>query len=82
MAHRESGYRAFMIRLWYVDDVEEAVWRVSLEDVHTGERRGFADLPAFFAFLEENTAAVDGMEETPSGENALDSTSYLQEDLA
>ena len=76
MARRESEYRAFMIRLWHVKDVEEAIWRVSVEDVHTGERRGFADLPAFFAFLEEKTA------EAPSDENVLDSASYLQEELA
>ena len=81
MTRGEWRYRAFMIRLWHVDDAEGAVWRVSVEDVHTKERQGFADLPAFFAFLEENTAGVEGMTGAPSDENALDSSSYLQEDL-
>jgi len=31
------------------------MWRASLEDPHSGERRGFADLESLFAFLKEQT---------------------------
>jgi hypothetical protein len=48
-----------MIRLWHVDETGDAAWRVSVEDVHTGRRQGFADLPSFFAFLEEDVTTVD-----------------------
>ena len=59
MEQRDSGYRAYMVRLWRVDEVGDATWRVSVEDVHTGERRGFVDLEAFHAFLKETTLDVD-----------------------
>jgi hypothetical protein len=47
-------YRAFLLRCW-----EErrrgigcgVVWRFSLEDAHTGQRRGFAGLEEMVAFL-------------------------------
>ena len=44
-------YRAYMLRLWQVDDEEGPTWRASLESPHTGERRGFASLEALVAFL-------------------------------
>jgi hypothetical protein len=28
------------------------IWRASVEDAHSGERRAFADLAALFAFLQ------------------------------
>jgi len=39
------------------------VWRFSLKDSHTGERRGFASLEALVAFLQEKLA--DDEDETP-----------------
>jgi hypothetical protein len=47
--------RAYMLRFWAVHTQEpecQAVWRFSLEDPHTGDRFGFADLNALIAFLE------------------------------
>ena len=47
--------RAYMLRCWEVRSLEpecQAVWRFSLEDPHTGERFGFANLNALIAFLE------------------------------
>lgn len=46
-------YLAYLLRLWRVDDDGQPLWRATLEDPHTGERRGFADLSQLFAFLEE-----------------------------
>lgn len=46
---------AFLLRLWCVKDEDGVVWRASLEDAHTGERKGFADVQSLFAFLNERT---------------------------
>ncbi len=47
----ERRYVAFLVRLWSVHPNGELVWRASAENVHTGERHGFADLTALFDFL-------------------------------
>jgi hypothetical protein len=46
-------YIAYLLRLWQVEDRLESVWHASLEDPHTGERKGFADLESLWAFLRE-----------------------------
>ncbi len=51
MPTEQPRYLAYMLRLWEVSDNGEMIWRASLENPHTGERRGFADLDALFAFL-------------------------------
>jgi hypothetical protein len=48
-----SQYRAYLLRLWRVDDAGRPVWHASLEDAHTGERCGFPDLERLFDFLKE-----------------------------
>jgi hypothetical protein len=50
-------YRAYLVRLWPVRSGGQRVWRASVEDAHSGERRAFADLAHLFAFLQE--AALD-----------------------
>ncbi len=50
-ADERSGYIAYLLRLWRAGGGGE--WRASVEDPHTGERRGFASLEALFAFLRE-----------------------------
>lgn len=50
-------YRAFLLRLWRIDDQQgRQVWRAALEDARTGERHGFADLERLCAFLEARSA--------------------------
>lgn len=46
-------YQAYLLRLWLAGDDDAAVWRASLEDPRTGERRGFADMDSLLAFLSE-----------------------------
>jgi hypothetical protein len=46
----ELHYHAHVLRFWREHNRPDA-WRFSLEDVRTGERRGFADLDALMAFL-------------------------------
>jgi hypothetical protein len=59
-------YRSYVLRLWEVDSAGQRAWRASLQDAHSGDRRGFADLAALMAFLAEQTgtpgsaAAVEG----------------------
>jgi hypothetical protein len=51
----EQDYLAYLLRLWQITSDGNIVWRASVESPHTGERHGFADLQALFAFLEEKT---------------------------
>jgi hypothetical protein len=44
---------AYLLRLWRVGRGNEAVWRASLQDVHGGERLGFASLDEACAFLRQ-----------------------------
>ncbi len=57
MTTQEPRYLAYMLRLWQVRDNNEMAWRASLEDPHTGERRGFGSLEMLIAFLREQARA-------------------------
>ena len=65
----QTEYLAFMLRLWKARDNGES-WRASLEDVKTGEKRGFTSLDELFAYLRLNTESVineaEGREENGS----------------
>jgi len=51
-------YQAYLLRLWVAGDDDAAVWRASLEDPRTGERRGFADVNDLLTFLSETYRQV------------------------
>jgi hypothetical protein len=59
-----SHYISYLLRLWRVDGEnephppEKAVWRASLEDPNTRERKAFASLDELFDFLRERTGQV------------------------
>jgi hypothetical protein len=53
-----SPYLAYLLRLWRVETEDGPVWRAVLEDPHGVERRGFADLPALYRFLDQKTDAA------------------------
>jgi len=63
MTTERPGYLAYLLRLWRVNDDGKPVWRASLENPHTGERHGFANLELLFAFLEEKTGELAQREE-------------------
>jgi hypothetical protein len=47
-------YRAYLLRCWQErsqDPDQTTVWRFSLEDPHTSQRRGFASFEALIAAL-------------------------------
>ena len=50
-----QGYLSFLLRLWQVGGGQGATWRVSLEEIPTGERRAFASLDDLFGYLSERT---------------------------
>jgi hypothetical protein len=58
-----APYHAYLLRCWLErgpgPDAPGA-WRFSLEDPHTGARRGFAGLSALVAFLERVLAGEGG----------------------
>ncbi len=43
------NYHAFLLRLWRESDHDP--WRALLEDPHTGERLGFANVGQLFTYL-------------------------------
>ena len=51
MTIRSPRYRAYLLRLWDANPRGAPTWHASLEDTHTGERWGFADLERLVAFL-------------------------------
>ena len=54
-------YRSYLLTFWEErsqDPAASAVWRFRLEDPHTGQRRGFADLEALIAALEQEMGEV------------------------
>jgi hypothetical protein len=69
-------YCAYLLRCWQEQSfvhVGRTVWRFSLEDPHTGERRGFATWEAVVAFLkaelrDEVGGAQDGSSDREAGQ--------------
>ena len=54
-------YRAYLLRIWAEPGLpvdQPLVWRYSLQDPHTGGRRGFATLEALIAFVQSTLAGA------------------------
>jgi hypothetical protein len=73
-------YNAYILRLWQersASPARPAVWRFSLENTHTRQRRGFGDLEGLTAFLQkqmedgETRKAEDKRETKRQGEPAI-----------
>jgi hypothetical protein len=60
---RPRKYLAFLLRLWQVEENGCRVWRASLEDPDTGERRGFASLNLLTHYLREQARAHEDVED-------------------
>ena len=53
-------YRSYLLSFWEErgqDPDTPVVWRFSLEDPHTGRRRGFANMEKVMAFLRTELAS-------------------------
>jgi hypothetical protein len=66
------NYHAYLLRLWKAGADAEGPWRASLESPVTGERRGFATLPALFAYLEAKVARERELRAAGGGSPAPD----------
>ena len=65
MSSEGRQYISYLLRLWRTKSGDETVWRASLEDSETGERRGFANLDALLAFLRQQTDLAQGAQVAP-----------------
>jgi hypothetical protein len=72
MAKQQNQYRAYMLRLWQVRSDGGIAWRASLEDPHTGKRKGFVDLESLLAFLKEPLTDDTASSTAPSREKVDD----------
>jgi hypothetical protein len=52
-ADRRKNYQSYLLRLWFEDLNGDGVWRISLENPFSGERRGFANLKDLHEYLNE-----------------------------
>ncbi len=50
---RKKKFRSYLLRLWMDDSNGKQVWRISLENPFSGNRRGFASLKDLCAYLKE-----------------------------
>jgi hypothetical protein len=57
-----QSYIVYLLRMWRAGSGESSVWRASIENPHTGERHGFADLNALLVFLEGETTMLSATE--------------------
>jgi hypothetical protein len=64
MSEKQPRYLSYLLRLWQIESKGQLVWRASVEDSHTGERRGFASIDALLAFVREQTNKVTGSDES------------------
>ncbi len=60
MTDPEKPYLSYLLRLWRVQNRDQPVWRCSLENVQTGEQRGFSSLEALCVFLDGQTNPLSG----------------------
>ena len=68
MSKEQRSYLSYLLRLWQTESGGEGVWRASLEDPHTEERKGFANLTDLLAFLEQETGHCARGQTTPNGQ--------------
>ena len=53
MSALPKKYLAYLLRLWQAQQNGNVIWRASLEDTRTSEKRGFASLEVLMDFLKE-----------------------------
>lgn len=66
MSDQETGYRAYLLRLWRAERAGAEVWRASLQSPCSEERLLFASLEQLFTFLEQETGRCPAW--TPPGD--------------
>ena len=59
MTDNPALYQAYLLRLWPVEANGRTYWRAFIQDVTSGDRRGFETLEALFAYLREETRRLE-----------------------
>jgi hypothetical protein len=54
-----TDYYSFLLRLWRVKEYGGQGWRASLENLESGEKRGFACLEELLIYLSQAAAQED-----------------------
>ena len=65
MPPRLPNYHSYLLRLWQVQGESGVDWRASLQDVETGELRGFPGLAALIDYLAKQSFAESAGEADP-----------------
>jgi hypothetical protein len=55
MAPGKYRYMSYLLRLWFVRQNDNGIWRASLENPHDGTRSCFANMEALISFLYKQT---------------------------
>ena len=56
---KREKYLSYLLRIWPVQVSGKSVWRGSLEDPFTGDRKGFANLLELFIYLSTQIGEKD-----------------------
>ena len=56
---KQAGYYSFLLRLWQVKENGGQEWRATLENVESGEKRGFTSVEGLLAYLSQVTTKMD-----------------------
>jgi hypothetical protein len=71
---KPSHYSSYLLRVWHSAEGDPQGYRISLQDLATGERLGFATLVSLFAFFEATSAEAstnaNGIERKETTEQA------------
>ncbi len=63
MGDEPRRYLSYLLRVWQVGQRKSQVWRASLESPQSGEKLGFPDLEALFAFLRSLTSTLSSADQ-------------------
>jgi len=64
MGKKQPDYISYLLRVWRANG-DEADWRASLQNPHTGERIGFASVDELCIFLQKQTGVVSKPNKRP-----------------
>ncbi|MEM7343689.1 MAG: hypothetical protein AAF485_05565 [Chloroflexota bacterium] len=61
MLKKAPQYQAYVLRFWEESNPQapETIWRFSLEDPRTGQRRGFSNLETLHIALQEELTTLE-----------------------
>jgi len=68
MNREQAPYLSWLLRLWPTRSEGQWIWRASIEDPHTGQRRGFARLKDLFTYLDQETGRRALGQSTPNAD--------------